>query len=88
MARAGGNAARASCKGSIDRLQTWTRVIWSAPSARHATRCRRHLLETIAGAEVPPRPGRREPRAVKQRPKSYQLLTRPRHLFHEVPHRA
>ena len=45
-------------------------------------------MATIAEAEVPHRPGRREPRAVKRRPQSYQLLTRPRHLFHEVPHRA
>ena len=88
IARGGGHAARASFKGTVDRLQTWTWVIWGASTARHATRCLRHLLDTIAAAEVPHRPGRREPRAVKRRPKSYQLLTRPRHLFHEVPHRA
>ena len=34
------------------------------------------------------RPGRREPRATKRRPKSYQLLTKPRHIFSEVPHRG
>ena len=88
IARSGGEAARTSFKGSVDRLQTWTWVIWSAPTARQAIRCVKHLLETIAAAEVPLRPGRREPRAVKRRPQSYQLLTRPRHLFHEVPHRA
>ncbi len=88
IARSGGDTARLSFKGPVDRLQTWSWVIWSAPTARHADRCVKHLLETIAAAEVPHRPGRREPRAVKRRPKSYQLLTRPRHLFHEVPHRA
>lgn len=34
------------------------------------------------------RPNRREPRATKRRPKSYQLLTKPRHIFKEVPHRG
>ena len=32
-------------------------------------------------------PYRHEPRARKRRPKSYQLLTRPRHVFQENPHR-
>ena len=34
------------------------------------------------------RPNRRERRATKRRPKSYQLLTKPRHIFKEVPHRG
>ena len=34
------------------------------------------------------RPDRREPRATKRRPKSYQMLTKPRHIFKEVPHRG
>lgn len=34
------------------------------------------------------RPNRREPRATKRRPKSYQMLTKPRHVFSEVPHRG
>lgn len=87
LARSGGATARLSFKGSVDRLQAWSWVIWSAPTARQATRCLAHLLATIAAAEIPHRPGRREPRVVKRRPKSYQLLTRPRHLFHEVSHR-
>ena len=37
---------------------------------------------------VPLRPGRYKPRAVKRRPKPYQRLTKPRHLFREVPHRG
>jgi hypothetical protein len=39
----------------------------------------RELLRAIASDQVPLRPYRSEPRAVKRRPKSYQLLTRPRH---------
>ena len=33
-------------------------------------------------------PGRREPRAVKRRPKPYQLLNRPRHLVKALQHRG
>ena len=46
------------------------------------------LPEVMARDEVPDRPGRREPRAVKRRPKPYQLLNRPRHLMKELPHRS
>jgi hypothetical protein len=88
MVRSGGPVERMSFKGTVDRLQTWAWVIWSAPNARRAELCVDHLLETIAATKVPCRPGRHEPRAVKRRPKSYQLLTRQRHLFQEVPHRA
>ena len=31
---------------------------------------------------------RSEPRAVKRRPKSYQLLTKPRPIFQEIQHRS
>jgi len=34
------------------------------------------------------RPGRREPRAIKRRPKRFQLLTQPRSIFKEDPHRG
>jgi hypothetical protein len=46
------------------------------------------LLEVIARDEVPERPDRREPRAVKRLPKAYQLLNRPRHAMKEIPHRS
>ncbi len=41
------------------------------------------LLRALAEDLVPERPGRREPRAVKHRPKPYPLLTHPHHTFHE-----
>jgi hypothetical protein len=46
------------------------------------------LLEIIAPDQVPARPGHREPRAVKRRPKPYQLLNRPRHRMKELQHRG
>ena len=45
------------------------------------------LLECIARDPVPLRPNRSEPRARKRRPKNYQLLNKPRHLFKEIHHR-
>jgi Transposase DDE domain len=43
---------------------------------RHAT-----LIAGIASCELPHRPGRVEPRAVKRRPKQHWLLTKPRHIL-------
>ena len=45
-------------------------------------------LAALAGDLVPERPGRREPRAVKRRPKPYPVLTKPRNQFVEIPHRS
>ncbi len=41
---------------------------------------------TIASDLVPHRPGRREPRAVKRRPKPYPRLTCHRHRFRVIQH--
>lgn len=46
------------------------------------------LYESIAGKIIPFRPGRREPRAVKRRPKKYQLLTAHRHEMIEIKHKS
>lgn len=50
-------------------------------------RWQEELLEAIASVQNRLRPGRQEPRAKKRRPKSYQLLTKPRRQFKEIPHR-
>ena len=79
---------RISFKGTLSTLRQW------APSLAHLSvrkqkrlRLYRIMLLYIAGDIVPYRPGRREPRAIKRRPKPYQYLTKPRHLFKELPHR-
>jgi len=46
------------------------------------------LLDTCAEHQLDIRPFRREPRALKRRPKNYQLLTSHRHVFKEVQHRS
>lgn len=52
--------------------------------------CRRHLREelfrVLAADLVPDRPGRREPRAVKRRPKPYPRLMSHRRRFREISH--
>ena len=68
---------RLSFKGTVDTLRQWTPLF--APSMFAFKRAREELLRVIAADPVPLRPNRSEPRARKRRPKSYQLLTRPRH---------
>lgn len=46
------------------------------------------VLENCAKHVLDHRPFRQEPRAVKRRPRNYQLLTAPRQVFREIPHRA
>lgn len=48
----------------------------------------RFLVETMSTRVIGHRPGMREPRAVKRRPKPYPLLNKPRQEFVEVPHRS
>jgi len=69
---------RLSFKGTVSRMRQWA---WSMnQNAQRATRRMvDELLDAIAGDLVPLRPWRAEPRAVKRRPKPYQLLTKPRH---------
>jgi hypothetical protein len=53
-------------------------------------RCRRQLREdlfrVLASDLVPEGPGRREPRAIKRRPKPYPRLMCHRHTFREIQH--
>ena len=79
---------RLSFKGTVDAVRQFSAAIAQARSKKKQKQLIAQLLEVIACDQVPERPGRREPRAVKRRPKPYQLLTRPRHLMKEEPHRG
>ena len=77
---------RLSFQGTLDTLRSFC-----GASAQAGQPARRRLiwskmLRTIAADEVPLRPNRWEPRAVKRRPKPYPKLNRPRHEYHEVRH--
>lgn len=78
--------ARLSFKGTVDTLRQWTPLF--APAMFAFKRARQELLRIIAADQVPNRPNRVEPRARKRRPKSYQLLTKPRHQMIVSPSRA
>lgn len=86
--RSGAEPNRASFKGIVDRAKVWSWIIWAAPTRKKASTLATDLLDTIAEDLVPERPGRREPRAVKRRPKPFQYLTKHRKIMIEIPHRS
>jgi len=65
-----------SFKGTVDTLRQWTPLL--APSLFVSRVARKELLRVIAADQLPRRPNRSEPRAVKRRPKCYQLLNQSR----------
>lgn len=79
---------RMSFKGALDAVRQYCIVLSRAKNQRKAADLVRDLLATLAADLVPHRPGRREPRALKRRPKPYSLLTKHRHVFKEIPHRG
>ncbi len=79
---------RLSFKGTVDSARQFSVAIAQARSKKKQNQLIVELLEVIARDQVPDRPGRREPRAVKRRPKPYQLLNRPRDVMKEIPHRS
>jgi len=79
---------RMSFKGTVDTVRQFSVALAQARSRRKQNQLIVRMLEIIALDQVPDRPERIEPRAVKRRPKPYQLLNRPRHLMKEIPHRS
>lgn len=78
---------RLSFKGTIDATRQFAVALAQSRSGKKQKKLIDELLRTIAADEVPDRPGRREPRAVKRRPKPCQYLTKPRHVFKDSQHR-
>ena len=80
---------RISFKASLQALRQWEPLINQTKNIKsHVHRLMGYLYEAIAKNRVLERPGRSEPRAVKRRPKAYQLLTAPRHEMRVTPHRG
>ena len=78
-----------SFKGSIQALRQWEPHLNQGKlNKEERYRLVQLLYESIAGKIVADRPGRSEPRAVKRRPKPYQLLNQPRHEMIEIKHRS
>jgi len=78
---------RLSFKGTVDAVRQYSVAIAQARSKRMRRQLWDDLLVNLVRDQVPERPGRREPRAVKRRPKPYPLLNEPRRKFVEISHR-
>ena len=78
---------RISFKGALDALRQFNHALCQTRCARRKKELWGVLLLTLARDLVPERPGRREPRAVKRRPK-YDLLNRPRAQYRDRPRRS
>jgi Transposase DDE domain len=78
---------RLSFKGTVDAVRQFSLAIAQAHSKKKQQQLIVELLEVIARDQVPERLNRREPRAVKRRPKAFPLLNKPRHQFREITHR-
>jgi len=77
---------RVSFAGSLAAARRFSEALLQARSQTARRQLREELLRVLADDLVPERPGRREPRAVKRRPKPYPRLMRHRRKFHEIQH--
>lgn len=79
---------RISFAGAIATIRQWTSILARIKGERERKRLIEALNRVLAADIVTLRKiPKREPRAVKRRPKSYQLLTKPRSEFLEIGHR-
>ena len=78
---------RISFKGALDALRQFNHALCQTRCVRRKKELWAVLLLALARDLVPERPGRREPRAVKRRPK-YPLLTRARTQLRDRPRRS
>ena len=78
-----------SFKGTVATIRQWAPIMADDeldPSERADLYLK--MLYYIAKDQLPQRPNRSEPRAIKRRPKAYQYLTKPRGEFNELPHKS
>lgn len=78
---------RVSFKAAVTTIRQWTPQLARIRPAKRRNPLYRRLLSALARDLLPKRPNRVEPRALKRRPKEYQRLNKPRHLFQEIHHR-
>jgi hypothetical protein len=77
---------RVSFAGSLATARRYGEALLQARSKRQRQQLIQELFAVLAADLVPDRPGRREPRAVKRRPKPYPRLMAHRHRWLEIPH--
>ena len=79
---------RISFAGSLCAARRYGEALLQARAEACRRLLREELYRVLASDAVPERPGRREPRAVKRRPKPYPRLMGPRHGWLEIPHQS
>jgi hypothetical protein len=77
---------RVSFAGSLAAARRYGEALLQARSKRQRQQLINELFAVLAADLVPDRPGRREPRAVKRRPKPYPRLMNHRHRWLEISH--
>lgn len=77
-----------SFKASIQALRQWEPLLKSEMDRQRQARLLSVLCDSIALSVIQVRPGRREPRCAKRRPKNYQRMTKPRNIMQETLHRS
>jgi hypothetical protein len=74
---------RLSFASTVQRFEVICPYLLLFSGSQHITVLCKLLLSWIAHDVLPNRPNRVEPRALKRRPKQYDLLNKPRHLMKE-----
>lgn len=77
---------RISFAGALAGARRFAEALAQVRSRQRRQQLFADLLAHLALDRIPSRPGRREPRAVKRRPKPYPRLTCHRHRFREIQH--
>jgi len=77
-----------SFKASVQALRQWEPLLKPDMKLSERNRLIDLLYDCISASEIRQRPGRREPRCIKRRPKNFQLLNKPRHEMIEISHRS
>jgi hypothetical protein len=77
---------RVSFAGSLAAARRYNETLLQARSEARRQELREELFRVLATDLAPDRPSRREPRAVKRRPKPYPRLMCERHKFREIRH--
>ena len=77
-----------SFKGTVDAFRQYTAAVSAARNKKIRDQLWLDLLANLVRDTVPLRPGRQEPKALKQRPKNFGWLTKPRHQYKSIAHRS
>jgi hypothetical protein len=78
---------RVSFAGALALARRYSEALLQARLKRQRLKLIEEIYKTLAADLVPDRPGRREPRAIKRRPKPFPNLMNHRSQYRETPHK-